>query len=127
MDKMFVVVFENEERAFQARQDLKELHRDGSIALYADAILAKDTEGVVHVRQAADSGPIGTFVGMLTGGLVGALAGPAGLAVGLASGTTVGVFRDLYVWGIEEDFVNEVGTSLEPGKAAVVAELTAQD
>jgi uncharacterized membrane protein len=50
-------------------------------------LIVKDADGTVAVTQAADQGPLGTAVGLVTGSLVGLLGGPVGLLVGAATGT----------------------------------------
>jgi uncharacterized membrane protein len=123
MDKMIVTVFNSEHQAYEGVRILKDLHAEGSITLYGEAVIAKDANGTVAVRETADDGPLGTAVGMLTGGLVGLLGGPVGVAVGAMAGTAAGSAYDLTELGIDLDFVNEVGNHLEPGTAAVVAEI----
>jgi uncharacterized membrane protein len=71
MNKMIVVVFDNERQAYEGYRALKDLHADGTITLYGDAVIAKDASGTVFVKEAADKGPLGTAVGLLTGSLVG--------------------------------------------------------
>ena len=70
-------------------------------------MIAKDPHGAVSVRQAADSGPVGTLVGMVTGGLIGLLGGPAGVAVGAYVGGFGGLMYDLINTGMSGDFVDE--------------------
>lgn len=122
-NKILVSVFDSERTAFEGLTALKDLHRDGDITLYASTVIAKDSAGTVVVRQAADRGPIGTLVGMVTGGLVGLLGGPVGVAVGAYVGSFGGLVYDLFNAGVSLDFVDEVGTSLTPGKAAVIADV----
>jgi uncharacterized membrane protein len=90
MTKMLVAVFDSEAAAFEGLSALKDLHRGGDITLYSSAVIAKDKNGKVEVRQAVDPGPVGTAVGLLTGTLIGILAGPAGLAVGASIGGLAG-------------------------------------
>ncbi|HEX2454029.1 MAG TPA: DUF1269 domain-containing protein [Vicinamibacterales bacterium] len=123
MDKMLVVVFKDETRAYEGNKALRELHNEGSITLYAAAVIAKDAAGKVTVKQAADQGPLGTALGMATGGLVGLLGGPAGAALGAAYGGMTGSLFDVVQAGISDDFLNEVTQRLLPGKTAVVAEI----
>jgi uncharacterized membrane protein len=123
MNKILISVFDTEEAAFQGISALKELHRDGDITLYASAVIAKDAEGKVEVRQEADRGPIGTLVGIVTGGLVGLLGGPVGAAVGAYVGGTGGFLFDMFSAGFGLDIVDEVSTAMTPGKAAVVANI----
>jgi uncharacterized membrane protein len=122
-NKILVSVFDSERTAFEGLTALKDLHRDGDITVYASTVIAKDPSGTVSVRQAADKGPIGTFVGIVTGGLVGLLGGPAGVAVGAYVGGFGGLMYDLFHAGVSIDFVDEVGASLTPGKAAVIADV----
>jgi uncharacterized membrane protein len=121
--KILVSVFDSERMAFEGLTALKELHRDGDITVYGSSVIAKDASGTVSVRQEADSGPIGTLVGIVTGGLVGLLGGPAGVAVGAYLGGFGGVMYDLFKAGVSIDFVDEVSAALTPGKAAVIADI----
>jgi uncharacterized membrane protein len=122
-DKILVSVFDSERTAFEGLTALKELHRDGDITLYASTVIAKDPSGTVQVRETADHGPIGTLVGVVTGGLVGLLGGPVGVAVGAYVGGFGGLMYDMFNAGVSMDFVDEVGASMTPGKAAVIADV----
>jgi uncharacterized membrane protein len=122
-NEILVSVFDSERTAFEGLTALKDLHRDGDITLYASAVITKDASGTVAVRQEADSGPVGTLVGMVTGGFVGLLGGPVGVAVGAYVGGFGGLMYDLFKAGVSTDFVDEVSASLTPGKAAVVADI----
>jgi uncharacterized membrane protein len=123
VNKILISVFDTEQAAFQGVSALKDLHSDGDITMYASAVIAKDAEGHVDVRQAADRGPIGTMVGIVTGGLVGLLGGPVGVAVGAYVGGTGGVLYDLFNAGFDGDIVDEVAAALTPGKAAIVVDI----
>lgn len=140
MNKMIVAVFDNEEGAFRGLSSMRELHSEGNISLYSTAVLAKDENGEVQIQQAADRGPLGTAAGMAVGGLVGLLVGPAGLAAGAAAGAAAtaamtgaavgasfggltGMVYDLDEAGVDASFVDEVSEALDPGKAAVLAEV----
>ena len=123
MDKMLVVVFDNESNAYEASKALQELQNEGSINLYAKAVIARDASGKVAVKQEGDMGPVGTAVGLLTGSLIGLLGGPVGVAVGASFGMYGGLLYDLGHVTVGEDFLFEVEKSLLPGKTAVVAEV----
>jgi uncharacterized membrane protein len=123
MDKMIVVVFDSEVKAYEGEKVLQELEREGSINLYAKAVIAQDASGKVAVKQQADEGPVGTAVGMLTGSLIGLLGGPVGLVLGTGAGMSGGMVYDLVHLGVGQDYLEEVEQSLQPGKAAVVAEV----
>jgi uncharacterized membrane protein len=122
-DKMIVVVFDNEKQAYAGFKALKDLHAEGTITLYASAVIAKDADGKVIVKEAAERGPLGTGVGLVAGGLIGLLGGPVGAAFGAYTGSLGGVLYDLAKAGVGEDFLAEVEQQLQPGKVAVVAEV----
>ena len=123
MDKMLVVVFDSELKAYEGSRALQELQNEGSINLYAKAVIARDAGGKVTVKEQGDMGPVGTAVGLLTGSLIGLLGGPVGLAIGAYAGTVGGLFYDLGQLTVGGDYLSEVEQSLLPGKAAVVAEV----
>lgn len=123
MNKMLVAVFDREAMAFEGLSALKELHRDGDISLYSSAVIAKDNAGKVEIKQAADPGPVGTAVGLLTGTMIGVLGGPAGLALGVSLGSLAGLIYDANKNGIDVTFLDDVSKSLTAGKAAVLADI----
>lgn len=123
MEKMLITVFDDETGAYAGTRALADLHAEGSVTVYAEAVIAKDADGNVTVKQEADEGPIGTLLGMTTGALVGVLGGPQGVLAGAALGTTMGAFADLTIAGVDLDFTEDVGKELEPGKVAVVADV----
>jgi uncharacterized membrane protein len=122
-DKMIVAIFDNEKKAYEGSKALKDLHAEGSITLYAHAVMAKDADGKVTIKEEADEGPLGTGVGLVTGSLIGLLGGPVGVAIGASVGTFGGVLYDMAKVGVGGDFLDEVGTRLLPGNVAVVAEI----
>ena len=123
MNKMLVIVFPTESDAFNGLDALEELDEKGDITLYAESVVVKDMEGNVTVRQSANDGPIGTAVGMLTGGLVGLLGGPFGAVVGATIGGSAGLTVDIMEAAINQDFLDEVSNVFLPGTAMVVAEV----
>jgi uncharacterized membrane protein len=120
---MLVVIFENETKAYEGASALRQLEREGSITVYAGAVVAKDATGATSVKQVDELDPVGTLVGTSVGGLLGLLAGPVGLAVGAASGLTLGALSDLSAARVGDDFVEEAARSLTPNKVAVIAEI----
>ena len=121
MEKMIVVVFDDETKAYQGLSQLKKLHAQADLTLYAMSVIAKDSSGKVEIRQAAEAGPLGTLFGMTLGGMIGLLAGPAGLAMGMAGGSLLGAMGDIDKLGIDLQFLEDVGSLMTPGKAAFVA------
>ncbi len=123
MNKMLVGVFEHEAAAFEGLSAMKDLHRDGDITLYSSVVIAKDKNGRIEVKQAADSGPVGTAVGLLTGSLIGIFGGPAGMAVGASLGSLAGLIFDLNKSGVDMTFLDDVSKILTAGKVAILADV----
>lgn len=123
MNKLIVTVFKDEKNAYEGVKVLKQLHAEGSLTLYASAVLAKDANGAISIKQQADQGPLGTVIGMTTGSLVGLIGGPVGMAAGAAAGTLLGSLYDIAEIGISADFWDEALQQLAPGKTAVIAEV----
>lgn len=123
MNKMLIAVFETETKAYEGLSALKGLHKEGDITLYAAAVIHKDQNGQIEVKESADQGPIGTGVGLLTGSLIGLLAGPVGLAIGAFTGTMVGLLYDVDVYDLNTTFADDVAAALGKGKTAVVCEI----
>jgi uncharacterized membrane protein len=123
VSKFIVVVFPDDTHAYEGTRALKDLHAEGSLTLYGLAVIAKNMEGEVSVREAADAGPLGTAVGALVGGLVGIIGGPIGGLAGAAGGALIGSLSDLFGFGIGADFLQKVSSELAPGKTALVAEV----
>ena len=116
-NKNLVSVFDTEATAFEGLTALKDLHRDGDVTVYASTVIAKDAvRGPCLSARRRTSGPIGTVVGIVTGGLVGLLGGPAGVAVGAYVGGVGGLMYDLFNAGVSMDFVDEVSSLADPGQ-----------
>jgi uncharacterized membrane protein len=123
MDRMLVVVFDNENKAYDGKQALLQLDGEGSISVYAYSVLAKGADGTATVKQGDDTGPLGTLLGTSLGSLIGLLGGPAGMAVGAAAGMLGGATADLDNARIGADFIDDVNKVLLPNRVALVAEI----
>jgi uncharacterized membrane protein len=123
MERMLVVVFDSETKAYEGKSALRQLEREGSIAAYAGAVVAKNADGTTSVKHFDDFGPVGGLVGTSVGSLIGLLGGPAGLAIGAASGLALGAIFDLDNARVGADFVDDVSKALKPTKVALIAEI----
>jgi len=123
MDRMLVVVFDNESKAYQGEQALNQLNGEGSIAIYAETVLTKNGDGTTTMKQESDQGPLGTLGGTAFGSLIGLLGGPAGFVAGAAAGALAGSVADLDNARVGADFVDDVNKKLSPGRVAVIAEI----
>ena len=123
MNQMLVAVFDTEHAAAKGLEALKELHQEGGISLYGWALIVKDRDGQISVKQHSGVAVAGTALGLLMGGIVGILGGPAGSVVGGAIGAYVGLLADWARHGIDLQFLSDLNRTLLPGKAAVLAEI----
>jgi uncharacterized membrane protein len=81
-------------------------------------IVERQGDGKIKLHQPSMAG-VGAAGGALWGGLIGLifLAPLFGMAIGAASGAIAGKFSDA---GVDDTFMKDLGTKLEPGGAAVI-------
>ena len=123
MDRMLVVVFDSENKAYEGQKALSQLESEGSIAVYAYAVIGKSPDGTTTLKQGDDPGPLGTLVGTSLGSLIGLLGGPVGLAIGATAGLFSGSLADLNNARVGEDFIDDVRQELQSNKFALVTEI----
>jgi uncharacterized membrane protein len=119
---MLAVVFNDEKSVYEGARALSELNSEGSIDVFASAVLQKDAHGWVATKKVQSDFPIQTLAGTAVGALIGLLGGPAGVAVG-GGAVVAGLLGDMYGANVDEEFLTEVSTALTPGKWAVIAEV----
>jgi hypothetical protein len=68
MRRFTLVVFPDEIAAFRGFHALEELHRMGSVCVYASALVERDDDGVVAVRRRSQAAPLGAGLGAFVGG-----------------------------------------------------------
>jgi uncharacterized membrane protein len=123
MNEMLVAVFDTEDAAVKGMQTLKDLHQEGGLSLYAWALIVRERDGAISVKQQSVEAPLGAALGLLMGGIAGIVGGPAGSAVGASLGAYIGVLADWARAGIDLKFLDDAGKTLGVGKAAVLAEI----
>lgn len=121
--QIIIAAFQEEDAADQALKTLKEAKKEKLISIDNAAVIRKDDDGKLHIKETADmGGGKGAGVGALVGGAIGLLAGPLGVAAGSALGAAVGgITAKLYDGGFKDDRLRQIGTSLEPGTSAIIA------
>lgn len=124
LEKMLVVVFDDETKAYQASSALKDLDSEDSISIHAEAVVKKNPDGTLATKQFADEFPIRTATGTAIGALIGLLGGPIGVGIGAATGMLAGSVADLDRSGVDADYLKEVSDKLTPGKWAVVGDIS---
>ena len=118
MSNLVVVSFDNAEEAGKVRETLRSAQRADYLNLDDSAVIVKDGEGNVHVKNEMDRG---VKVGAIGSGLLGLLLASvffpvAGILVGAALGGLIGKSVDL---GVDQKFVKEVADDLEPNTSAI--------
>src|ERR1700756_1344973 len=114
MDRMLVVIFPNESKAYEGKRALQQLDNEGSIGVYGYAVLTKNADGSASLKQGDDVGPIGSLVGTSLGSLIGILGGPVGVAAGAAAGMAAGRALDVNNIRVGADFIDDVQKALSP-------------
>jgi uncharacterized membrane protein len=107
--------FDSEDAAVKGMRTLERLHEEGGVSLYSSALIVRGRDGNISVKQQSDPSPLGTALGLLTGGLIGILGGPAGSAVAASLGGYVGLLADGARHGI--DYFHEPPPQAHPGIA----------
>jgi uncharacterized membrane protein len=121
--QIIIAAFQEEDAADETLKVLKEAKREKLISIDNAAVIKKDEDGKLHIKETADmGGGKGAGVGALVGGAIGLIAGPVGLAAGSALGAAVGgITAKLYDGGFKDERLRQIGTSLQPGTSAIVA------
>jgi uncharacterized membrane protein len=118
MSDLVIVAFEDEATAFAAGEALVALQKKYLIEMEDVVVVTRDMQGRVKLNQSVNLVTGGAIGGGLWGTLIGLLfLNPVvGAAVGAGAGAIAGKFSDM---GIDDDFLRDVGQSLDKGGAAV--------
>ena len=118
MSNLVVITFNGSEEAGKVRESLRSVEKQGLLSLDDSAVVVKDAEGKLHVKNQTDRGvKIGAIGGGTLGLLIGSVFFPfAGLIGGALAGAVVGKMADM---GVDQQFVHEVGTALQPDTSAL--------
>ncbi len=118
MANLVVITFEDAEEAGRVRKSLRDLEKQGLLSLDDSAVIVKDAEGKVQVKNEMDRGlKVGAVGGGALGLLIGSIFFPfAGLIGGALVGAVVGKMADL---GVDQKFVRDVSAALEPNTSAL--------
>ena len=118
MSELFVLAFKNADGAEKLRDELVTLQKQHLITLDDAAVVVRKEDGKVKVKQAVNLVGAGAMGGAFWGMLIGLLfwAPWLGLAIGAASGAVAGGLSDV---GVDDKFIKEVGSTIEPGHSAL--------
>ena len=118
MSNLIAVAYPDEATAREVGQTLMELQKEHSIELDDLAIAVRQDDGKVKLRQTFKPVASGAAGGALWGGLIGLifLMPLLGAAIGGATGAAAGAATDV---GVDDSFMKDLGTKLQPGGAAI--------
>lgn len=118
VSELVVVAFDNETGAAEMRDALVELQKQKLVTLDDAAVVVRQRDGKVKVKQAVNLVGQGALGGAFWGMLIGILFWMPwlGLAVGALSGALGGALND---YGIDDDFIKEAGNTIQPGHSAL--------
>jgi uncharacterized membrane protein len=130
-DNVLVVTFgedpKNDEHAYQALTDLKQLDSQGQIKIAGAAVVTRDPDGGVDVKtDVGDDSYVGLASGGLIGLLLGIIGGPLGVLLGGTYGALVGSLFDMDDVDTTESVLGEISKQIQPTRTAVVAQVTEQ-
>jgi uncharacterized membrane protein len=118
MSDLIVIGFSDEFKADEVMNDLRKLEREYLIELEDAAIVIRNKDGKVKVKQTQEL----TTTGALSGGFWGLLFGfiflnpILGWVVGTAAGAISGALTDV---GIDDNFIREIGNTIKPSSSAI--------
>src|SRR5262245_27316681 len=128
MERMLVVTFDNEATARNASGALERLANNSVIALNTASIVTKSPEGTATVVAAHDPAPAAAMGGTAVGSLIGLVGyGGIGLLIGGTAGFAFGIVADWARARVCRDFIADVADALEPGRAALVAQIDEEE
>ena len=113
-----MLAFDTMDEAEKVHEALVKGKKEGLLTIQDSAVVVKDLDGKVEVKNQVSSGTwMATGVGGALGLLIGTIFFPiGGLVLGLAGGALVGKFMDL---GVDGKFVKQVGEEIQPGTSAL--------
>lgn len=119
MSNLVAVAYPDETTAREVAQTLMDLQKEHSIELEDLAIAVRQDDGKIKLRQTFKPAASGATGGALWGGLIGLIffMPLLGAAIGGATGAAAGAATDV---GVDDKFMKELGTKLQPGGAAVI-------
>ena len=119
--QVIIAAFDGMDSAKEAFDDLKQLQKEKSIKIENAAILRKDYDSKLHIRDVKDTtGTRGAVLGGVTGAVIGVITGPVGW-VALGGAAIGGLVAKLKDGGFDNSRLEDWGRRLEPGTSALVA------
>lgn len=118
MSDLVAIGYDSLQTAQEVAANAAEAQKSHDIELDDLVVVERRGDGKIKLHQpsAAGAGAVG---GALWGGLIGLIffVPLLGMAIGAATGAAAGALSD---YGVDDNFMKELGQSLEPGGAAVI-------
>jgi uncharacterized membrane protein len=119
VSELYVVGYRDLATAEQVRDRMIQMQSEQLVTL-DDIVVVENRSGKIKMHQARSMAGMGAASGALWGGLIGLLffMPLMGMAIGAAAGAAGGAMTDI---GVDDKFMKDLGTTLQPGVAAVFA------
>ncbi len=121
---LFLVTFPDEANVDQAIGAIVTRLAAEHLRVYRLAVVARDPDGKVSLRDITEESHGTVGAGALIGGLTGLAAGPLGAALGAGAGALIGWSAEMVNEEAVNDFANRDWSELAPGRRAIVAEVS---
>jgi uncharacterized membrane protein len=118
MSELIVFAFPTETGASEMDETIHQLKKEELMFLKDAAVVIRKPDGKIKVKQATNLVGVGALGGAFWGMLIGLFFWMPwlGLALGAVVGAISGKLSD---YGINDDFINEVGATIQPGGSAL--------
>ena len=120
--ELLAASFSDQYTANQCLDQLKQMHKEGTIDLIDAAVLTKQADGKLKINEIEELTPKkGRRRGAVIGGIFGAIFPPSILVsavVGAVAGGALGRFTDQ---GMKNEDLKAIGEELKPGHSAIIA------
>lgn len=123
-ENVIVVSFAEDNSAYEAFTNLKELDAQGQVSIKGAVIAQRGDDGQIAVKDAAgDEHVSATTKGGLIGLLVGLLGGPFGVLIGGATGLLIGSLYDAEDAEQTESVLARISSAIPAGHVVLLAEV----
>src|SRR6516164_11086443 len=126
MSTLIVLDFDGIHTADEVLNKLRSLQKEHLVDLEDACVVERDSAGKIHIKQAVNLTSLGATRGGGMGALWGTLVGIlflnplAGMAIGALAGAVAGALSgSLADYGINDDFVKQLGQTIPPGSSAL--------
>jgi uncharacterized membrane protein len=117
MSDLIVVGFKDEFKADEVLIELRKLQLEYLVDLEDAAVVVRNQEGKVKIKQAQELVASGAISGGYWGLLIGIIFfNPILAFFGAAVGALSGALTDI---GIDDNFIRDIGSTIEPGTSAI--------